>query len=86
MAFTFEFIRENGELVKTFEGEQLDRPNIESIMELKVNDTITLGSGSEKKNYKVLRINRKAGSARLSGQSEDYKHIDFIVKAIPDRL
>ena len=85
MAFVIEFLYKNGELVKAFDSELLDKNKIESIMKLKEHDIIPLGKGSEKQNYKVLRINRNAGPARLSGQGDDYIHIDFIVEAIPDK-
>ena len=63
----------------------LDEEKIQSILKLKVNDIIPLGSGSEKQNYIVLKINRSFVSAQLSGQGEDNTHFDFIVKAISDK-
>ncbi len=85
MAFTIEFLYEDGEPVKALDDEVLDEDKIKSIMKLKVNDTIPLGSGREKQNYKVLKINRRFVSAQLSGQGEDNTHFDFIVKAISDK-
>ena len=82
MAFTIEFLYENGEPVRALDNEVLDEEKIQSILKLKVNDIIPLGSGSEKQNYIVLKINRSFVSARLSGQGEDNTHFDFIVKAI----
>ena len=51
MAVTIEFLYENGETVKALDDEVLDEAKARSIIKLKVFDTITLGSGSEKKNY-----------------------------------
>jgi len=82
MAFTIEFLYEDGEPVRALDNEVLDEDKIKSIMKLKVNDTIPLGSGSEKQNYKVLKIHRRFVSAQLSGQGEDNTHFDFIVEAI----
>ena len=86
MAFTIEFLYEDAEPVRALDNEVLDEDKIKSIMKLKVNDTIPLGSGSEKQNYKVLKINRRFVSAQLSGQGEDNTHFDFIVEAISDPL
>lgn len=82
MGFTIEFLYENGEPVRALDNEVLDDDKIKSILKLRVNDIIPLGSGSEKQNYKVLRINRNFVSAQLSGQGEDNTHFDFIVKAV----
>ncbi len=82
MAFTIEFLYENGEPVRALDNEVLDDDKIESILKLRVNDIIPLGSGSEKQNYMVLKIKRSFVSAQLSGQGEDKTHFDFIVKAI----
>lgn len=84
MAFTIEFLYEDGEPVRALDNEVLDEDKIKSIMKLRVNDTISLGSGSEKKNYRVKKINRRFVSAQLSGQDEDNTHFNFIVEAIPD--
>ncbi len=85
MAFTIEFLYENGEPVRALDNEVLDEDKIKSILKLKVNDIIPLGSGSEKQNYIVIKINRSFVSARLSGQGEDNTHFDFIVKVISDK-
>ena len=82
MAFTIEFLYENGEPVRALDNEVLDEDKIKSILKLKVNDIIPLGSGSEKQNYMVLKINRSFVSAQLPSQGEDNTHFDFIVKAI----
>ena len=86
MAFTIEFLYENGEPVRALENEVLDEDKIKSIMKLEVHDIIPLGSGSEKQNYQVLKINHRFVSAQLSGQGEDNMHHEFIVKAISDPL
>jgi len=86
MAFTIEFLYENGEPVRALDNEVLDEDKIKSIMKLKVNDTIPLGSGGEKQNYRVIKINRRFVSAQLSDQDEDKTHFDFIVEAISDPL
>ena len=85
MAFTIEFLYENEEPVRVLDNEVLDDDKIKSILKLRVNDIIPLGSGSEKQNYIVVKINRSFISAQLSGQGEDNTHFVFIVKAISDR-
>ena len=85
MGFTIEFLYENGEPVKALDNEVLDKEKIQSILKLRVHDIIPLGSGSEKQNYMVLKINRKFVSAEYSGQGEDSTHFDFTVKAISDK-
>ena len=85
MAFTIEFLYENEEPVRVLDNEVLDDDKIKSILKLRVNDIIPLGSGSEKQNYIVVKINRSFVSAQLSGQGEDNTHFVFIVKAISDR-
>ncbi len=85
MAFTIEFLYENGEPVRALDNEVLDEGKIQSILKLRVNDIIPLGSGSERQNYIVLKINRSFISAQLSGQGEDNTHFNFIVKAISDK-
>ncbi|MFC1929186.1 hypothetical protein ACFLXK_06325, partial [Chloroflexota bacterium] len=67
MAFTIEFLYENGEPVRALDNEVLDEEKIQAILKLKVNDIIPLGSGGEKQNYMVLKINRSFVSAQLSG-------------------
>jgi len=86
MAFTIEFLYEDGEPVKALDDEVLDEDKVRSILKLRVHDVIPLGSGSEKRFYQVLKINHRFVSAQLSGQDEDSMHHDFIVKAIPDPL
>lgn len=79
MAFTIEFLYEDkGKLkpVPVLDDEVLDDIKIRSIMNLKVFDTIPLGSGSEKRTYEVQKIHRKV-------QGNDM-HFDFVVKKIPD--
>gem|GEM_PF-1832323 len=79
MAFTIEFLYEDeGKLkpVPALGDEVLDDIKIRSIMNLKVFDTIPLGSGSEKRTYEVQKIHRKV-------QGNDM-HFDFVVKKIPD--
>ena len=79
MAFTIEFLYEDeGKLrpVPALDDEVLDDIKIRSIMNLKVLDTIPLGSGSEKRTYEVQKIHRKV-------QGNDM-HFDFVVKKIPD--
>ncbi|MBA7705939.1 hypothetical protein ES703_114781 [subsurface metagenome] len=85
MAFTIEFLYENGEPVRALDNEVLDEGKIQSILKLRVNDIIPLGSGSGRQNYIVVKINRSFVSAQLSGQGEDNTHFDFIVKAISDK-
>ena len=85
MAFTIEFLYENGEPVRALDNEVLDDDKIESILKLRVNDIIPLGSGGKKQNYIVLKINRSFVSAQLSDQGEDNTHFVFIVKAISDK-
>ena len=85
MAFTIEFLYENGEPIRTLDNEVLDEAKLESIMGLQIFDTIPLGSGSEKQNYMVLKINREVISAKLSGRSEDDMYLEFTVKAVSDK-
>jgi hypothetical protein len=79
MAFTIEFLYEDdGELkaVRALDDEVLDEDKIRSIMKLRVFDTISLGSSSEKRTYQVEKINRKVLGNDM--------HFDFLVKEIPD--
>ena len=79
MAFTIEFLYEDeGKLkpVPALDNEVLDDIKIRSIMNLKVFDTIPLGSGSEKRTYQVKEIHHKAKG--------DDMHHDFLVKEIPN--
>jgi len=85
MAFTIEFLDENGEPVRAVDDEVVDEAKIKSIMELQMFDIIPLGTGSEKQNYMVLRVNREVISAKLSGRSEDDMRLEFTVKAVPDK-
>ncbi len=48
-------------------------------------DTIALGSGSEKKNYRVLKIDHRFISAEMSGKGEDNMHHEYTVKVINDK-
>ena len=82
MAFKIEFLYEDGEPVSTFDNKVLDMDKIMSFIKLQVHDIIPLGSGSEKQNYEVLKIDHDFVSAELSGQGEDGWHYKFIVKAI----
>lgn len=83
MAFTVEFYV-NGERVKAFDNDVLDEDKARAIIKLRVHDTIALGTGNEKKNYRVLKIHRRFNAASLSGQAEDNMHFDCVVEAIPD--
>jgi hypothetical protein len=85
MAFTIEFLYEDGKPVKVLDDEVLDEDKIKAIMKLRVHDIIPLGSGSEKRNYRVIKISREVVSAQFSGQGEDKMHFEFTVKAIPDK-
>lgn len=82
MAFTIEFLYENRERVLALDDEVLDEDKVKAILNLKVFDTITLGSGSEKQTLQVLKINHKFVSAKMSGKDEDDMHHEYIVKAI----
>ncbi len=80
MPITIEFLYEDGKPVKALDNEVLDEDKIKSILKLRVHDIISLGSGSEKQNYMVLKITHRFISARLSGQGEDNMHHEFIVR------
>lgn len=85
MAFTIEFLYENGEPVGDLDNQVLDEDKVKSIMKLKVNDIIPLGSENEKHNYRVMKINRRFISAKLTGGDKDIMHFEFIVKAISSK-
>ena len=82
MAFTIEFLYENGERVLALDDEVLDEDKVKAILNLKVFDTITLGSGTEKQTLQVLKINHNFVSAKMSGKDEDAMHHEYTVKAI----
>lgn len=80
MPITIEFLYEDGKPVKALDNEVLDEDKIKSILKLRVHDIISLGSGSEKRDYMVLKINHRFISAQLSGQGEDGMYHEFIVR------
>lgn len=80
MPITIEFLYEDGKPVKALDNEVLDEDKIKSILKLRVHDIISLGSGSEKQDYMVLKINHRFISAQISGQGEDNLHHEFIVR------
>ena len=85
MALTIEFLYEDGEPVKALDDEVLDEAKVSSIIKLQVFNTITLGRGSEKKNYLVLKIEHRFVSAEISGKGEDNIHHEYTVKVIDDK-
>ena len=85
MALTIEFLYEDGSPVKALDDEVLDEAKVNSIMKLQVFDTIALGSGGEKKNYQVLKIDHRFISAEMSGKGEDNMHHEYTVKVINDK-
>ena len=58
---------------------------IRSIMNSHPGDIIPLGSGGEKKNYQVIKINHQIRSREISDSGEDEAYYEFIVKAISDK-
>jgi len=85
MALTIEFLYEDGRPVKALDDEVLDEAKVNYILKLRVFDTITLGSRSEKKNYQVLKIDHRFVSAEMSGKGEDNMHHEYTVKVINDK-
>ena len=85
MAFTIEFLYENGEPVRALDNEVLDEAKIRSIMNSHPGDIIPLGSGGEKKNYQVIKINHQIRSREISDSGEDEAYHEFIVKAVSDK-
>ena len=82
MTFTIKFLYEDRELVRDFDYTALNEDEIKSILKLQVHDTILLGSGSTKQNYRVLKIDHRFVSADLSGKPEDNMVHVYIVEAI----
>ena len=80
MPITIEFLYEDGKPVKALDNEVLDEDKIKSILKLRVHDIISLGSGSEKQDYMVLKIRHNFVSAQLSAQGEDNLHYEFVVR------
>ncbi len=82
MALTIEFLYEDGEPVKALDDEVLDEAKMRSIMNSHPGDIISLGSGGEKKNYQVIRINHQIRSREISDSGEDEAYHEFTVKVV----
>ena len=82
MAFTIEFLYENGEPVKQLDDEVLDEDKVKEILRLRPVDTITLGREREKVNLRVVRIKHDYVDAEHSDTGEEKMHHKFTVEAI----
>ena len=85
MAFTIEFLYEDGEPVRAPDDAVLDEDSLRSILKLRVGDVFPLGSGDEIKTYKIIRIKRNMRSGQISDSGEDEMQFDFVVRVFPDK-
>jgi len=82
MGHTFQFLNKNGELIKTLDDKMLDEEKTKEFLNLRVNETVALGSGYEKQVYRVKNINRTSISAAASGKGEDETCFEYVVEII----